>query len=229
MNDDTIDNILQEYIPTCADKITDYYSEKSQYMEAPSEQFLRNMKRLIRKAKWKEKYHIPVRTGQRIAAAILMFIITTTMLTVSVDAIREKVIQWFTVVCDDYVMYQYQTDDTHEKFVPLYPTYLPENYEKTEETLQDDMLIVTYKNTTTGDVLIVGEMWIVDQDRIYENSEFDSVKDTSIHGREATVGYKEEGMTVSWREAGCRIIVDSSNLSNEEELIRVCESLRKSN
>lgn len=227
MKNDGIDQILKEYVPSCADKMIAYYSMESQEMEAPSVKFLDQMERLSKRARWKETYHIPVSIGQRIAAAFIVFLLAGVVLTFSVEAVRDRVVHWFTVIYEDYILYQYDIDGRSLEFVPRYPAYLPEGYRKADEFLDETQLLVTYENQSTQDSLIITEFLVKDKDRIYENSEFDSIKDIMIYGNEATIGYGKDGMTISWTESGIRIIIDST-LQNEEELLRISKNLKPS-
>lgn len=225
MSNKSMDELLETYVPSCMDKVLDHYEKQSKKMAPPSEEYKNNMKKLIRREKIKRLYHIPIRTTRRIAAVLVISLLAGMMASMSVEAVREKLYDWVKDIYDDITLYRYDVKEESGHFVPVYPSYIPKGYKLKDTTKDEYTLILTYTDKTNKKNITITEFWIIDGDKIYENNEFIKEKTITIQTKKANLGYTEDGIMIRWDAFGCRMGIDS-NLENEDELIKIGESLK---
>lgn len=225
MSNKSLDDLLEIYVPSCMDKAVDHYEKESRKMTTPSDRYKKRMEKLIHREEMKERYHVPIRNSRGIAAVLVICLLAGMTVSVSVEAVREKVYDWVKNVYDDVVLYRYDVEEESGHFVPMYPAYVPDGFSLEENMEDESTLILTYSNKAKDENITITEFWIVDDDKIYENNEFIREKIIKIGSKKVTIGYTEDSIMIRWDAYGCRMGLDS-NSKDEKALIKMCESLK---
>ena len=192
------------------------------------------MERLKRRVRQKERYGVPVTTVRRVAAAIVIGLIGALTIAVHTDALtiehfKEKLYEVERIIHDTYTEYRYDVPgDKAGKFVPLYPTYIPEGYELTIDEGDDTYLTLVYEHKEDGEItggITIGEDLIQDAMTVTDNNEFVREESAVINGYEAHIGYRDSGaIEVRWKSDDTLYLAAVSGISKEETL-KICESL----
>lgn len=222
------DEFLYQCMPELEEKLLNVLPEEDEIDYQFSERFQKKMRVLLKRAAQKEKYGIPVSTVRRIAAAILIALTATLTVSMSVEAVREKVLEFIRTVYETYTatVYYYE-EEVVGVFQPFYPEYLPDGYELTTEEKGENYLILEYKSETieNGSLLIWMEQ-IQDAMEVSEDNEYDKIENCTIQGNKAMICYKEtDKIRIVWEDDGCRYLVSGVQLT-KEELIKISESLK---
>lgn len=114
-----------------------------------SERFEERMRRMIRRQRY--GYYVLFGTAaRRVASVLIALLIAATVATVSVEALREKVAEFFVRVYEKYTQVFFVEDapalSREITIEPKRPTYIPEGYEIVEEELTEVTYYVMYAN-----------------------------------------------------------------------------------
>lgn len=226
MSKKSIDELLETYVPSCMDKAVDHYEEESKKIDSPSDQYTKRMEKLIRREELKKRYHIPIKNSRRVAAMILICLIAGMTVTLKVDAVRMKVYEVISSVYSGYTSKEYILKEGQDrKFVPSYPTVIPQGYTLRNEELGEKWLIQEYRNEAFDKMIVLDEEWLEDGVIIYEDNEFDSVETVENNGTKFHIGYKKDEIVIIWDNNNCKFSI-SSNESNKNALIKMAESMK---
>lgn len=225
------DDFLYRHMPALEEKIMRAYPKEEELAYEFSEEFERKMKKLMKRAAQKEKYGLPVSTGKRIAAAIAVGLIGIMAVSVNTKAlnmefIRTKLYEFTQTVYDTYIERRYTApEDQVGEFVPLYPEYIPEGYELAIEEADDTSLFISYENKE-GTGFAISQEQIQDGMSVSDDNEYIREEETEILGYQAKVSYKDDGrIHIRWKSDDTLYLVMTNSIT-EEELIKVCESLK---
>lgn len=223
------DEFLYQHVPGYMEKVIDSLPDADEIDYEFSEEFKRKMEILIKRARLKEKYHIPITTGKRVAAAILLILSITLSVTFSVEAVREKVFDFIKTMYRNYITTVYYSDDeVVGVFVPLYPEYIPDGAKLVTEESGETSLTLEYewdKSNQSFCVLIHQEQ-IKNGLLVAKNTEYTKKENWTIRGDSATIYYEDENiLRISWEENECLYMVLGTNVTRDE-LIKICESLK---
>lgn len=116
-----------------------------------SERFNKRMARLIKSQR--KSYWVLVNTAAKRAAVVFVAILTLFTAALSVKAIREPVIRFIKQVYETFTRYTYEGDMADEIAKEYVLTYLPDGFEQTSKTQNDNSIITTYKNSS-GDTIM---------------------------------------------------------------------------
>lgn len=225
------DEFLYRHMPKLEEKLMKAYPEDVEFTHEFSAGFEKRMEKLLTRIRQKERYGIPIRTGARIAAAIALILAGSVVVSVNTDAlslerIREKLYEYTQVIHKKETEKRYYApEEKVGEFVPLYPSYIPEEYELVIEDEDETFLVLSYENKRK-DVLFIEQDQIVDGMVVGEDNEYVREKETDILGFTGRICYKEDGaIHIWWESENTRYLVAADNV-NEKELIKVCESLK---
>lgn len=219
----TIDDVfLYNLMPDLDEKLTSAMQENVDYQF--TDNFEKKMGILIKRSRQKRKYGIPVTTGRRVAAILLIVLMGTFTLSIGVEAVREKIFDFIKIKHDTYTEKLYFVNEKEsEEFLPLWPTYIPEGYNLVAEELLEDYLLLSYE-FEEGNIIICQEQ-IVDGMAVSQDNEYIKEKEINIQGVSAQMKYKENGVIrILWEKHNCIFTVSGKKIA-EEELIKICESL----
>ena len=112
-----------------------------------SSEFHARMAKLLARRK-RGYYHMFGTWGRRVASILIALLIATTTVTVSVKALREKVIEFFTEVFDTHTVVTF-VDDTPDvpdeiTFEPHKPSYIPKGYVVEQEAKASTVYIIRF-------------------------------------------------------------------------------------
>lgn len=220
------DEFLYQHMPKLEEKILNEMPEEQEINVEFTEQFQDKMKVLLRKAKQKEKYGIPIARWRRAVAMLIIILVGTMTLSFSVEAVREKIFNVVRTVYETYIENRYFVEeDKISKFKPVYPQYIPEGYNLIIEDSDETFLVLSYENLD-GSVLFMKQEQITDGLLISEDNEYVSKKSVIVLGNKATMYKKENGtIRVRWSSGNCEYMVSAENL-NEKEMLKICNSLK---
>jgi len=124
-----------------------------------SPEFEERMRKMFARRKY-GYYTLFGTVGRRIASVSVALLLTATILTASVEAIRTPVVQFFTEVYEKFTQI-FVTDDTPDTpdlvFEPHAPTYIPEGYTISDEQLFDSHYQIVYVNADGDRIRFVQE------------------------------------------------------------------------
>ena len=126
-----------------------------------SEDFQKRMRTVLNRQK--HGFYVLFGTAGRRAASILLTVLTTAAVTtVSVEALREPVVQFFTRIYERFtqVFFVDDTPDARMVEMELYlPTYIPEGYELEEEEVLPYIHRATYKHSNSNNKIHYKQRW----------------------------------------------------------------------
>lgn len=225
------DDFLYQYMPALGEKIAQAYPEEEKLVHEFSEEFEKKMKKLIKRARYKEWYGIPISTAKRIAAMILVALIVFLLTAVHTKAFpMERIIE--KLFSYQETVYDKETDRRFEipegkagEFVPLHPTYIPEGYELVIEDGDDTFSYLSYEKSETDGFFIQQEQ-VLDGMIVSDDNEYIKEEKTKIHGYPGSISYKEDGQIhIRWESDSTLYWVAADQLS-KDELIKICEGLK---
>ena len=223
------DEFLYQHVPGYMEKVIDSLPDADEIDYEFSEEFKRKMEILIKRARLKEKYHIPITTGKRVAAAILLILSITLSVTFSVEAVREKVFDFIKTIYNTYISTVYYSDDEIvEKFVPLYPEYIPDGAELVTEEVGETSLLLEYELNKADEMhfVLIHQQQIKDGLVVTDNTEYEKEESCIIHECSATIYHEKDGVVrITWEEKGCLYLVLGTNVE-KGELLKICDSLK---
>lgn len=180
-----------------------------------SEKFEKKMKRVIWKEShmWLKDFYRFVR---RAAVFVICIIAALFILTMSVDAYRDKFFQTVKEIWEDSIMYRYFTDENKSGVGAKEPSYIPEGYQEVERVVSNDLLSIVYENES-GDQIFWDCMLIIDEDYNILDSEYDDETVVKVNGENLVISLYSEGYVTAYYEYNEYVfILNASNLDKEE-------------
>lgn len=138
---DTFDILTEKLLEDAVNAVIEEEGSQikaSDHDRIPSERHMKDMERLIGKEKKKRGFFM--RCGKMVASFLILFVVATGITIYSVDAWREKVIQFFVDLGAKNTEFTF--DDTN-KYADddICLDYLPEGFELKEKKITDDNII----------------------------------------------------------------------------------------
>ncbi len=189
-----------------------------------SEEFHLRMRRLL--ARRKRGFYVLFGTaGRRVASITVAVLVAATVTTVSVEALREPVAQFFTQVFERFtqVFFVDDTPDTPEvEMAKRAPTYVPEGYTVEQEMDLGIIYRIVYTNETGKRIRYAQQV----KESMEMIADTENVQYTSI-----TVN-DYRGVTYSNKEINTIVFSDEeytytiSSSLNADELVKIAESIK---
>lgn len=222
------DEMLYRYMPGLEEKLLNALPEEEEIRVKFTEEFNQRMEVLMRRAKQKERYGIPVTTWRRMAAALAVIIAGSMAATMSVEANREKLYEFIRKVYETYAETHYSSEgDKVGKFVPLYPKYIPEGYELVIKEEYDDILFLSYENKDGVHSITIRQDQVINGMVVADDNEYIKEEPCIVRDQKGRICYKENGIIrVLWETSNTLHVVSGKDIS-KEELLKVCESLEE--
>lgn len=222
------DEFLYQHMPAYEEKVLNAMPKEEEIDHEFSEEFEKKMEVLIRRAKQKEKYHLPVKTWQRVAAAIVIIFVATMTITFGTKAVREKLFDYTSTEYATYTETTYYSDEeVVGEFHAKYPTYIPRGYELDLEDGDEYFIVLEYIKETEGNIasILISEDQIRDGMTVGMDNEYIKEEFCTIQGNNVRICYKDDGtIRAIWEENGCLYMVSVTELS-KRKLIKICKSL----
>lgn len=185
---------------------------------------LDRMRRMIRRQKC--GYYVLFGTaGRRVASIIVALLVSMTVTTFSVKALRDPVVKFFTEVFETFTSVLFAGDSPDAPTVEIEavaPTYIPEGYTLQRESHTSSTYRIIYNNANTGDQLVYTQRWH-DHGSLganTENIEYHEVKVNDLDGIAYTQG---DFTSVMFAHADYVFMVNAS--LSEEELLKIAASI----
>lgn len=217
------EELLYEYMPVIDATIIRTLESEVDYTYKFSTKFKRKMQILI----WKEShmwlkdfYHF----AKWVAILLLCVLVSLFVLTMSVEAYREKFFQTIKEIRDDFIIFQYYKYGNEQGFTERIPHYLPEGYEEISRVDSDGILSIKYENKT-GDQILWDCLAVVDEDYVILDSEYEEEIVKNINGENLSI-YVHSGkfLTAYYEYDEYIYIVNTSNL-DVNEICRMIQSI----
>ena len=191
-----------------------------------SPEFHARMAKLLARRK-RGYYHMFGTWGRRVASILIALLVATTTVTVSVKALREKVIEFFTEVFDTHTVVTF-VDDKQDvpveiAFEPHKPSYIPNGYVVETEEYLNTSYRVTYI-TGNGNRIVYRQRW-KDHKTIIADTEGVQISDISF-GSYRGVMYSNKGVTTI-AFADEEYVYTISGSLDIEELVNMGKSIQK--
>lgn len=180
-----------------------------------SEKFEKKMKRVIWKEShmWLKDFYRFVR---RAAVFVICIIAALFILTMSVDAYRDKFFRTVKEIWEDSVLYKYFTDEVKQGTLKKEPSYLPAGYREVERIDSEVLLSVVYENEA-GEQIFWDCILVSDEGYSVLDSEYNEETIVKINGEYLTIWNNLEGRTMAYYEYNEYIfILNANNLDSKE-------------
>lgn len=190
-----------------------------------SPEFHARMAKLLARRK-RGYYHMFGTWGRRVASILIALLIATTTVTVSVKALREKVIEFFTEVFDTHTVVTFvdDTPDVPDKIAlePRKPSYIPDGYVVETEEYLNASYRVAYINDNS-DRIVYRQRWKDSSEIILDTENVQPCEITvgSCH----VIAYISKGTTfITFADE--EYVYTLSGVLSVETLIKISESIK---
>ena len=224
------DELLYKYCKTVDEYITDKIPNGEEIDHTYSEEFENKIKKIIKQEN-KHNFVAKFYKYSKKVAIIFLIIISVFGATMSVDAIRYRVIEAIKHIHKEFTLFEFNGKSEKEFNMKL-PTYLPEGFKETEKELMSNDIMLFFKNNNDG---IFFECFKIENQHLSIDTEDAEVNKLIINGMyEAEYIKKGEEYTLMWQdEENCYIVTVETEdgyksvLENKyDELIKIAESVR---
>ena len=192
-----------------------------------SPEFEKRMRKIFARRKY-GYYTLFGTVGRRIASVSVALLVTATILTASVEAIRTPAVQFFTEVFEKFTQI-FVVDDTPDApelvFEPHAPAYIPEGYVVEKEETFETLYRVTYSEATTGNTIRYTQRW-KDEDGLTADTEGTQYTEVDVGACNGIMYTNKEKTFVVFANEAYTYTV--SGALDKDELIKIAESLIKS-
>ena len=221
------DELLYRYMPGLEEKLLDTYPTEQEIAHEFTAEFYERMQKLLKRARQKEKYGVPVTTWRRVAAVLSIVTISSLTVSLSVEAVRQKLYDFVQTIYESYTEFLFSSEEEKVgEFVPLYPEYIPKGYELAIGDVGDTHSFLSYENKEQGRSVFVQQDQITDGLLMAVDNEYIVKESYPKLGEEGQLCYKEEGtIRAVWKTENCLYMVSATDLPREE-ILKICESLK---
>jgi len=224
---DITDEMLCQVMKSLDEKILNALPDEEEVKLYFSNEFEQKMSKVLKREKQRHKYGFPIESWKRIVAMFAVMIIGLLTVTLSVDAIREKVFSCIETIYDTYTSKHFYIEEASVGgFVPMYPSYIPEGYTLAIEDVEEDGLFLSYETKDGKNCILISQDLIYDHMYYTYDNEYTEEYTNQIQEVEAKIGRKSDGtIRVRWEKNGIIYLVSATNLP-EDDVIKVCELLK---
>lgn len=219
------DEFLYQYMSVLEEYVLNNFPKEEEISHEFSKSFLKKMDKLLKRAKQKERYRIPVRTWQRAVAGFVSIVLATFMASLSVEALRDKIFELIRIETPSTVENRYTLIDEQDEFLPYYPEYIPKQFKLVIDDLGEDYLVQSYEDAERNMFLVEQEQ-IVDGMTITLDNEYIETRPQKILGFQGEFHVKGEN------EFRAEVMIHNVLFSfagegiEEEEFLKMCNSMK---
>ena len=211
----------------------DEITKKCQDMTYPKEldQWFQNyMNKSIKEEKRRERRSSWYRYSSRVAVFILLFSIAVVTMTLSVEAIRVRVLNFFIEVNDRYSQVQLKDMDeiSYQANIPsdwedfYLPEYLPNSYAISDTKIFGDSKIVFYQNPEGSEIQFSQSPY---SDSFQVDTEEGKTEDIKIQGHQGLLVDKDGMLTLLWFDQDSTFFI--LGRIDKNDIIKMAESTKK--
>lgn len=219
------DEFLYQHMPELEEYVLNHFPKEEEIQYHFSDEFLKKMEKLLKRARQKDRYRIPIGTWQRAVAGFVTIILATFMASLSVEALRDKIFELIRIETPSTVENRYTLIDEQDTFVPYYPEYIPKQFKLVIDDLGEDYLVQSYEDAERNMFLVEQEQ-IVDGMSITLDNEYIETRPQMILGFQGEFHVKGED------EFRAEVTIHNVLFSfagegiSEEEFMKMCNSMK---
>lgn len=195
-----------------------------------SEEFERKMQKLINRQK-KFYYYWFNTVGKRVAAIILVLLLSLTTITFSVRALREPVIRFIVETFEKFSSVVFVNDKSENDVIEttdfvlnvIVPTYIPKGYEFESEFNDDVAYQSVYTNKNKSSTIMY--MQRINDESIVQTNTENVVYENILVNNYPAIYYSNKG-TNTIVISGEQYIFTVEGTIEKEELIKIAESIK---
>lgn len=156
-------------------------------------------------------------------------------LTMSVEAVRSKVINVITEIYEEFtsIMFSKEDEDIHinSEFKPISPNYIPKGFKEIDKVESSIGLFIVYENDEYLQIRYSCDE--ISNNSIILDTEDAQVEDININGFDAKYIVKDNIQQLLWNDNTSSYLIDMESKSSDminndkEELIKIAESIKQ--
>ncbi len=165
--------------------------------------------------------------GRRVASILIAILVAAAVTTVSVEALRKPVMEFFTQVFERFtqIFFVDDTPDTRMVEMELYlPTHIPEGYELEQEEVFPYIHQVTYTHSNSNDIIHYKQWW-KESGLVIADTEDTQYSAITIGNYEGVTYSNKDIITLVYSDEQYTYTLSASLPS--DELIKIAKSIEK--
>lgn len=218
------DEWLYKYVPIVDIAIIQELENKTDTNYSFSRKFERKMKRLIKKEAhpWLGAFYT---MSKRVAIFLVCLISTALVVTMSVEAYRNKFFETIKTFLGDAYELRYETDEAPDQIEEYKePAYIPKGYQEIERVRNANILSIVYENDD-GNLIVWEQDLIVDDGNFVIDSEYDLETSEIVNGMNVTFHIYDERYVTAYFEESYYAYYLSADYMSVEEIKKMIESM----
>lgn len=179
----------------------------------------------------KRGYYVLFGTAaRRVASIVVALLVSATIVTASVEALRRPVVQFFTEIFEKFTRVSF-VDDTPAPpaeelvFEPRKPSYVPDGYVMIKEENLSVMYRLTYKDMVTGNTIRCTQRW-KESNSLTMDTEDIQYTAIQVGNHQGVIYTNKDKNGVVFSDAQYTYTLSAA--INFDELIKIAESIEKS-
>ena len=209
------DEWLYNHMPVVDSAIIKELESKCDTIYSFSKKFEKRMQRLI----WKEAHpwiNIILSVSKRAAIFLICIVSALFVVTMSVEAYRNKFFETIKTILEDSISYFYFSDVEIQEFLDKEPEYIPKGYKDIHRISTNKLLSITYENSL-GEQIVYDQMLIEDGANIIVDSEYDNQELIIVNGVAVTLFLYHDNYICAYCEhKECVYVITADNLDIKE-------------
>ncbi|MGL5347725.1 MAG: DUF4367 domain-containing protein [Peptostreptococcaceae bacterium] len=227
---DEIDKLLYEYCPRVEEMLLSTIPYEDDIEYEFSSKFERKMKKMIKEQK-RGPFVSNLYKGLKIASVFIVVGITVFSLSMSVEAVRTKLLEVIKEVYEEFSVYEYKgtIENISGNISDNIPKHIPNGYEVIEQIEEDEYLLISYKNNMD---YLTYNCFKINNDRVYVDTEDADITKVYINGMKADHIEKGNSQMLIWQNNGYGYYLNVDSIDENykrfdtDELIKIAESIK---
>lgn len=217
------DEFLSEHIRKLEIKILNDLPKEEDLTHEFSKDFEDKMNKLIREGKQSSFRRNFNRYGRRAAAILIIALSVSFLVTISVEAYRDKFFQVITDVKKEFTSVRIESDDEIGDRIlePVNPGYIPEGFTILEQETNDYVNMIIYSNANDEEI-IYRQILISNSETLFD-TEGVEVKTTKIKKQEINFFTNKGVSQIYWNDDSDMYMLIST--IDQDELLKVAKSV----
>lgn len=230
---DITDEILYKSCKKLEYNLLDQLPNEEELEYEFSEEFNRKMNKLIKYEKRHPMINSIYRYSKKIAIVFLIITMGLFTLTMSVEAVRLKVINVITEIYEEFtsIMFSKENVGIDEDYRPILPSYIPKGFKEVDKLETSIGAFVVYENDEYLQIRYSCDE--ISNNSIILDTEDAVVEDLKINGYNVKYIVKNNMQQLVWNDNTSSYLIDMESGGSKiverdkEELIKIAESIKK--
>ena len=233
-NLDITDEMLYKSCKKLEQHLLDNLPNESDIEYEFSNKFKRKMSKLIKYEKRNPIINSIYTYSKKTALVFLIVATGLFTLTMSVEAVRLKVINVITEIYEEFTSIMFSKEDENmsmnSKFKPVSPNYIPKGFKEIDKVESDIGLFIVYENDEYLQIRYSCDE--ISTNSIILDTEDAIVEDINVNGYDAKYIVKDNIQQLLWNDNTSSYLIDMESKSSQminsdkEELIKMVESIK---